>query len=441
MRHLVPVRRRLTALLTAALVVAAAPTAAGLAKDGHGTAHHPAHPQAARTWTGTWATAPTTTPPKVVTVFEKQTIRQTVHLSVGGSSVRLRLSNEFGTQPLVIGGIRVARPAGDGGRRIDPRTDRAVTFGGRTSVTVPAGSPMVSDPVALPLPAGSDLVVSLYLPQRTPGSTLHAFSFQHNFTASGDVTGQADITPTATQDAWYFLSGVSVSGTAPHAASVVAVGDSVTDGANTTPNADHRWPDLLAARFRADHDLSGLGVLNEGISGNRLLHDPNPPAGSDAESYAAYFGQAAVRRFDRDVASQAGARHVIVLLGVNDLGHPGTSAPLSEKVTPAEVEEGYRQLIARAHDRGLKIYGATITPFRDDTFGFYSAEHEAQRQEINRWIRTSGAFDAVIDFDRALRDPQQPDRLAARYDSGDHLHPNDAGTAAMAAAIPLRLFR
>ncbi|MGA5700115.1 SGNH/GDSL hydrolase family protein [Peterkaempfera bronchialis] len=430
---------RSVALLASLLVLAAAPATAATPKAATPKA---AAPKAAtRSWTGSWATAPTSTPPTVVTVFEKQTIRQTVHLSSGGGAVRIRLSNEFGDQPLVIGEARVARPAGSDGQRIDPRTDHRVTFGGRTSVTVPAGAPLLSDPVALPVPAGGDLVVSLYLPRRTPGSTLHAFSFQHNFVAAGNATASAAIRPTATMDAWYFLTGVSVASKERRAASVIALGDSITDGANTTPNADHRWPDLLARTFRDHAGLRRLGVLNAGISGNRLLHDPNPPAGSDAESYAAFFGQSALRRFDRDVAAQPDARYLVVLLGVNDLGHPGTTAPASEKVSAADIIEGHRQLIARAHDRGLKVYGATITPFKDDTFGFYNPENEAARQTVNRWIRTSGAYDAVIDFDAALRDPRHPDRLLARYDSGDHLHPNDAGTSAMAAAVPLRLFR
>ncbi|MFJ6217173.1 SGNH/GDSL hydrolase family protein [Streptomyces sp. NPDC092296] len=428
-------RARIAALLAALLVPAVA--TAALATP------HPAAPRPAkhRSWIGSWATAPTGTPAGVVTVFRNETIRQTVHLSAGGSAVRLRLSNEFGTQPLVLGEVRVARPAGNDGQRIDRRTDHRLTFGGRTSVTVPAGAPLLSDPVPLDLPAGSDLVVSIYLPKRTPGATLHAFSYQHNFVAAGNATSAADLTPTATMDAWYFLTGVSVSTSVPRAASVVALGDSITDGANTTANTDNRWPDLLARRLRGSAELRRLGVLNAGISGNRLLHDPNPPAGSDAEAYAAFFGQSALRRFDRDVAAQPGARYLIVLLGVNDIGHPGSTAPAAEKVTAADIIEGYRQLIARAHDRGLKVYGATITPFKGDTFGFYSSANEATRQAVNRWVRTGGEYDAVIDFDAAVRDPRHPDQLLARYDSGDHLHPNDAGTAALAAAVPLRLFR
>ncbi|PJE94560.1 GDSL family lipase [Streptomyces carminius] len=439
------VRGALVALLTGALLLLvaaqatpattgpAAPAAAGKGK-------HDRH----RAWVGTWSTTPTAVPESDTTAFEDQTIRQIVHTSVGGKRVRVRLSNEFGDRPLVIGEARVARRAGDSGGRIDTRTDRPLTFGGRTSVTVPAGAPAVSDPVELTVPAGSDLVISLHLPERTPGSTVHAFAFQHNYVAAGNVTRAADVTPTATIDRWYFLTGVSVAadGRSPRSEAVVAFGDSITDGSDTEVNANHRWPDLLAKRLRAAHGPHPLGVLNQGISGNRLLHDPNPPAGSGADAYAAYFGQSALRRFDRDVAAQPGVEHVIVLLGVNDLGHPvAGTAPESEKVTAEDVIAAHRQLIARAHERGLKIHGGTILPFKGDTFGFYTAENEAARQAVNRWIRTGGEYDGVIDFDKALRDPADPRRLLPRYDSGDHLHPSDAGAEAMAEAVPLRLLR
>ncbi len=277
---------------------------------------------------------------------------------------------------------------------VDPRTDRRLTFGGRASATVPPGAPLLSDPVALSVAADSDLVVSVHLPRRTPATTVHAFPYQDGYAAAGNVTGSADITPTEVLGKWYFLTGVSVTG--GRDSTVVAFGDSITDGAETTRGADRRWPDVLARRFQADRDLRHLGVVNSGISGNRLLHDPNPPAGSPAEGYANYFGQAALRRFDRDVLARPGASHVIVLLGVNDLGHPGTSAPESERVSAQDVIDGHRRLIARAHAHGLLVHGGTITPFKDDTFGFYSPENEAARQTVNRWIRTSGEYDLSL---------------------------------------------
>jgi lysophospholipase L1-like esterase len=436
---------RLVALLAGAVLLATAhpAPAAPTVSAGPGPAS-PGSGKPAGAWVGTWSTTPTAVPASDGTVFEDQTIRQTVRTSAGGDAVRVRLSNEFGDRPLVVGEARVAhRAAGGPGSSIDPRTDRPLTFGGRTSVTVPAGAPVLSDPVPLRVPAGSALVVSIHLPERTPGSTVHAFAYQHNHVASGNVTGRTDIEATATTDRWYFMSGVSVhTARSDRASAVVALGDSITDGADTEVNADHRWPDHLARRLRADtRGRPAVGVLNQGVSGNRLLHDPNPPAGSDAQNFAAYFGQSALRRFDRDVASQPGAEHLVVLLGVNDLGHPGTVAPESEKVSAADIIDAHRQLVARAHDRGLKVHGGTILPFKNDTFGFYSPANEAARQAVNHWIRTSGVYDSVIDFDRALRDPADPQRLLARYDSGDHLHPNDAGAAAMAAAVPLHRLR
>ncbi|MTE18743.1 SGNH/GDSL hydrolase family protein [Streptomyces sp. TRM43335] len=433
---------RVVTLLIGALLLLTAqstPAASGTGSE-PGQGRHTAD-RGGRTWVGTWSTTPTAVPASDGTVFEDQTVRQTVHTSVGGNRVRVRFSNEFGDRPLVIGEARIARRSGDGSTtRIDPRTDRALTFGGRAATTVPAGAPALSDPVDLAVPAGSDLVISVHLPERTPGSTVHAFAFQHNHAAPGNVTGAADIEPTATFDRWYFLTGVSVS-THRGASAVVAFGDSITDGSDTDVNANHRWPDILARRLRSAHGPHARGVLNQGVSGNRLLHDPNPPAGSDAENYAAYFGQSALRRFDRDVAAQPGAEHVIVLLGVNDLGHPGTTAPASEKVTAQDLIDAHRQIIARAHERGLKAHGGTILPFKGDTLGFHSEENEAARQAVNRWIRTSGEYDGVVDFDRALRDPSDPLRLNSRYDSGDHLHPNDAGAKAMAGAVPLHLLR
>jgi lysophospholipase L1-like esterase len=418
-------RREILALASGAALTAAvhpAPALAGGRDDG---------------WSGTWAAAPTTVPPGTPLTLADQTVRQVAHLSVGGDQVRLRLTNEFGRTALRIGEVRVALRAGDGASTdARPGTDRRVTFGGRGAVTVPAGAPLVSDPVDLPVPAGADLLISIHLPERTPVTTLAAFAFQENAVAAGNVTADRRIRSTATVTQYLFLSGVSVragDGT------VVTLGDSITNGANTVTNANQRWPDLLAARFRAARIR--LGVANVGVSGNRLLHDPNPPAGSPAEAFAAYFAESALRRFDRDVLAQPGATHLVVLLGVNDLGHPGTVAPLDETVGADDLIGGHRQLIARARQAGLRAYGATVLPFKGDTLGFYSAENERKRSALNHWIRRSGEYDGVIDFDAAVRDPADPQRLAAAYDSGDHLHPNDAGMAAMAAAVPLSLFR
>ncbi|WP_229786777.1 SGNH/GDSL hydrolase family protein [Actinokineospora fastidiosa] len=386
-------------------------------------------------WVGTWASVPTATPVSGTAELRDETVRQVLRTSIGGDQLRLRLTNEFGDVALRVGEVRVALRAGTKGTDIDPATDRAVTFGGQRSVTIPAGSPLLSDPVELRLPAAADLVVSIYLPDTTPVTTVHGFAYQENVIAAGNATDDRSVTVAETITQWYFLSGVSVRTRQPHAKAVVALGDSITNGFETAVGANHRYPDLLAERLRH------TGVLNLGVAGNRLLHDPNPPAGHPAEAYAAYFGQSALRRFDRDVLAQPGVEHVIVLLGVNDLGHPGTSAPLSEVVTAEEIIGAHRQLITRAHEAGLRIHGGTILPFKGDTLGFHSPENEAKRQAVNEWIRTSGEYDTVIDFDAALRDPADPLRLRPEYDSGDHLHPNDAGMAALAAAVPARLFR
>ncbi|BBH67505.1 hypothetical protein ACTI_41900 [Actinoplanes sp. OR16] len=394
-------------------------------------------------WVGTWSTAVTgpALPPQPQTVFADQTLRQIVHVSTAGSELRVRLSNEYGTEPLVIVEARVARrPAGATGSQIVPGTDRALSFGRRGSISIPPGAPALSDPVKLSVPALSDLVISIYLPRRTAAATVHGSAFQRNFIAAGNVTRAAELTGATETTSWHFLSGVSVA--APtRAGAVVAFGDSITDGAITTIDANHRWPDYLARRLQADRSLRNLGVLNKGIGGNRILHDGNTLEGTPFAGLGPLFGDSALSRFDRDVAAQPGARHVVVLLGINDIGQPGSTSPESEAVTVDELITGYRQMIARAHERGLLIYGATLTPFQDTTIpGYYSEANERKRQAVNRWIRTSGEWDAVIDFDKAVRDPGQPLRILPAYDSGDHLHPNDAGMNAMADAIPLRLF-
>ncbi|MFL6124287.1 SGNH/GDSL hydrolase family protein [Actinophytocola sp.] len=383
-------------------------------------------------WVGTWAAVPTTTPATATPTLDDETIRQVIHTSVAGSAVRLRLTNEFGESALRIGEVHVARRAGTTGTSIVPSTDRTVTFSGTRSTIIPAGAPMLSDPVGLPVPARTDLVVSIYVPDPTAVTTLHAFANSGNVVAEGNVTDDPAVTG-RTVGQWYFLSTVSVRADRG-AGAVIALGDSITDGSTAEADTNHRWPDRLANRLR------DTGMLNLGVSGNRLLHDPNPPPGCDAQNFAMFFGQSALRRFDRDVTAQPGARYVIVLLGVNDLGHPGTVAPQSETVSAEEIIAAHRQLITRAHADGLTIFGATILPFKDDTLGFYSEANEAKRETVNHWIRTSGEYDGVIDFDRAMRDPADPLRLNPAYDSGDHLHPNEDGAAAMAAAVPLRLF-
>ncbi|MEO3754358.1 SGNH/GDSL hydrolase family protein [Streptomyces sp. B6B3] len=420
---------------TLSLLLVASPASAGPAAAGPGHA-------ARAPWTGTWSATMTTVPASDDTTFEDQTLRQVVRTSIGGDELRVQLSNTFGTEPLVVGEARVARQApGGAGHRTVPASDRAVRFDGARGVTIPPGESVFSDPVRLSLPEAADLVVSVHLPEPTRGNTVQAFSSEENYVAAGNVTGDSTITPTATSDRWHFLSGISVRSRdcdRPPSA-VVTLGDSITVGSSVSAN--HRWPDFLAERLRSSWSLPDIGVLNQGVSGNRLLHDPNPPAGHDAEDFAALFGEAGLKRFDRDVLRQPGVEYVVVALGVNDIGHPASGlVPESERITAEDLIDGYRQLIDRAHDRGLEIFGATIAPFRDTPLGFDTPENQSIRQAVNEWIRTSGEYDGVIDFDAALRDPAQPDRLLPAYDSGDHLHPNDAGNEAMAAAVPLRLF-
>ncbi|XYJ11895.1 SGNH/GDSL hydrolase family protein [Telluria sp. B2] len=397
-------------------------------------------------WVGTWGTAPAGPPlPAQTQTFTDQTLRLIVHTSIGGSQVRIRVSNELGTTPLRIGAAHIAlRQAGSD---IVPGTDRVLTFSGATSITVPAGAPVLSDPVDLNVPALGDLAVSLYLPGEVQATTIHGSAFQTNYVSlPGNFTGAATLPTQRTITSWPFLTEVDVS--APGAGAIVALGDSITDGAVTTIDANRRWPDLLALRLQTTRDQAGsnaaspalralnsrLGVVNRGIGGNRLLRDPGEQP---------LFGRAALARFDRDVLATAGVRHLIVLIGINDIGHPGTGTiPVTEAVTPQDLIAGYRQLIARAHAKGIPVYGATLTPFEGTVFpGYYTPEKEAVRQAVNNWIRSSDEFDAVIDFDRAVRDPSHPTRMLPAYDSGDHLHPNDLGMQAMANAIPLELFR
>ena len=287
---------------------------------------------------------------------------------------------------------------------------------------------VVSDPVNLDVDALSDLAVSIYLPQPSAATTMHLLALQTSYIAAGngDFTAAADLPGASTTTAWHFLTGVDVSA---RSAAIVALGDSITDGANSTTDANLRWPNVLAARLHGR-----LGVADQGIIGNRILHPTEPQFGN-------LFGPAALARFDRDVLAQAGVGYVIVLLGINDIGHPGSAAPPTEEVSAAEIEAGHLQFIERAHEKGIKIFGATLTPFEGTTIaGFYSPEKEVKRQAVNHWIRTSGKYDAVIDFDAAVRDPSHPARMLPAYDGGDHLHPSDAGQTAMGNAIPLRLF-
>jgi lysophospholipase L1-like esterase len=355
--------------------------------------------------------------------FNQQTIRQVVRLSIGGAKLRVVISNEGGTAPLYIGAARVARH-GEGSAIVEG-TDRALRFGGHAEVTVPPGARLVSDPVDLPLPALGEIAVSLYLPKPSQPAGFHFDARETAYVAGGELTGAAGRRAAASQ--WstrVYVSGLVVETPTPPT-TVVALGDSITDGNGSTPGANTRWPDALAERLAP----RGVGVLNAGISGGRLMKDG--------------MGRAGLERAGRDAFAQPGVRAVIVLLGTNDIGWPGGPfAPQEPAMRAEDLIQGFRQLIAMARAHNVRIVAGTITPNEralegTPLEGHHSPEKEKVRQAVNRWIRESGAFDAVVDFDALLRDPARPTRLKAAMDSGDHLHPGDAGYKAMAAAIDL----
>jgi len=317
--------------------------------------------------------------------------------------------------------------------QVTPGSDRALTFSGRSSVMIPANALVLSDPVKLDVPAGSNVAISIFIPKAATGAGVHYAAQQTSYIASGDVTGTAALPDdAATITSWVFLTGLDV--LAPESAStIVAFGDSITDGAHSTVDANHRWPDILAARLLTQGGRRRqLGVVDSGIGGNRILHDGHSNV---------RFGVNALARFERDVLAQPGVKYVIVLEGINDLGHAGQSAPVSETVSAEDLIAGMKQMIARAHERGLKIFGATLTPFEGAANGYFTPEKEVKRKAVNEWIRTGKAFDGFVDFEKAVRDSAHPDRFLAAYDSGDHLHPGDAGYKAMGEAISLALFQ
>ena len=376
-------------------------------------------------WTSAWGASPQV--PGAALVVNDQTLRQIAHVSLGGESVRVRFSNAFGTTSLPIAEARVA--ISSGGSAIVPNTDRRLTFGGSPTTTIPPGALVVSDPVDLEVPALASLAVSLYFPGSVSATTEHSLAVQTTYVSPAGNYASAPSLPagSATPTSWYFLNGIEVSPRCSHPAAIVTLGDSITDGYASTVDANHRWPSYLAARLQARRSTSDVAVVNQGISGNRVLHD--------------FIGPNALARFDRDVLAQSGVEWVIVLEGINDIGIPGAFGLASQQVTADEIIEGHRQLVERAHAKGLTIIGATLTPFEGTVFpGYYTPEGEAKRQAVNHWIRKSGAYDAVIDFDKATRDPAHPTRLLPAYDSGDHLHPNDVGYQAMANAVDLSHF-
>jgi lysophospholipase L1-like esterase len=380
-------------------------------------------------WVSSWTASPQGPRGVIPASFSNRTIRQIVHLSVGGNKVRVRLSNEFGAKPVLIGTASMAIAGGTSD--IVAASLRPVTFGGSKSVIIPPGAPVVSDPVEFDVTALSNVAVSLYLPAATDLGTVHATGLQTAFvSATGDFTAASEFPVADRFTNRFFLTGVMVEPRSPTRA-IVAFGDSITDGSASTVNANARWPDVLSRRLK-DAGISAA-VLNQGIAGNRVLSDG--------------AGISALARFERDVLSQPGLSHVVILLGINDIGFPGTAIEPGGIVRTAdEIIAGYKQLVERARLRSIKVIGSPLTPFENafagtPNQGYFAPDKEAKRLAVNSWIRTSGAFDGIIDFDRVLADPAHPSAIAAAYDSGDHLHPNDAGYRAMAESIDLKLFQ
>ena len=388
-------------------------------------------------WTGTWAASPCAPQPedsKARLVFNDETLRLVVHTSIGGDAVRIRLSNTFSAEPVTVNAAHLALREADS--RIRRGTDHALTFSGRASVMIPGGASVLSDPLPQAVPARSDLAISLYLPQRTVPGAIHYSALQTSFVAAGDQAAMPELTGARTLERWPLLTAVEVSSRTRQAA-IVALGSSTTDGAQSTKNTNHRWPDYLVERLQHDPKLRGLALLNEGIGGNRVLHDGRGPNGIA-------FGPSASARFERDVLAQAGVRYVVILEGGNDINHPGDSAPLSETITADDLIAGYRQLIARAHEHGLRVILGTIMPF-EGMAGIKppsaAPEREAMRLAVNAWVLSQHEADGTIDFAKAVADPAHPARYAPQFDSGDHLHPNDAGYKALAEGIDLHLFQ
>jgi lysophospholipase L1-like esterase len=373
-------------------------------------------------WVGTWASSPQLSDsPSAPSEpgFRDITLRQIVHVSLGGTKIRVRFSNAFGKTPFTIASAHIAKAAAAG--TIQSATDKPLTFGGESSVIIPAGALMFSDPVEFDLLPLSDLAVTIHLNGVPDGVTVHAGSRATSYFTDGDAVSAIKFLSAQTVDHWYFLNGVDVERRNPSAV-VVILGDSITDGRGSTTNGNGRWPDELARRLQSNKHTTSIGVLNEGIGGNRLLHDG--------------LGLNALARLDRDVLAQTGVRWLIVLEGVNDIGTCKDTCDLDS--IARDLIAAYVQIILRAHSHGIRAYGATIMPFGES---FYATpEREIARQKVNQWIRTGGQFDAVIDFDAITRDSQNPSHLSAIADSGDHLHPADPGYKVMGDAIDLKLF-
>jgi lysophospholipase L1-like esterase len=385
----------------------------------------------ASNWVGSWSASQQIPEPQNALASDDlrdATLRQIVHLSVGGPALRVHLSNAFGTIPLRLTAVHIARPLSTSAAQIDPATDKALTFSGSPSVIIPAGAEYLSDAVEYPVAPLSDLAVSIHFDAPPTQETGHPGSRATSYLTHGDTVSAPDLPHAKKIEHWYQLSAIDVAGER-NSVAIVALGDSITDGHGATVNGNVRWTNVLAERLQASAKSRNIGVLNQGIGGNHMLTDG--------------LGPNALARFNRDVLAQTGVRFVILLEGVNDLGNftrlNDPSQPEHEALVH-RIIASYEQIVARAHDAHIKVYGATILPYTDSDYYHPPASNEADRQAINQWIRTPGHFDAVIDFDKAMADPEHPNHLSAKYDCGDHLHPSPAGYRAMGELIPLSLF-
>ncbi|MGA7350686.1 MAG: SGNH/GDSL hydrolase family protein [Acidobacteriaceae bacterium] len=382
-------------------------------------------------WIGTWAASQQIPEPQnslPTDDLRDATLRQIVRISVGGVTLRVHLSNAFGADSLHFTAVHIARPLSPASAAIDPASDKPLTFGGSTDVTIPAGAETISDPIDYPIAALSNLAITFHLDAPPTRETGHPGSRSTSYYLHGDFVSAANLPDAKRIDHWYQLSGIDVLA-APPAGSIVALGDSITDGHATTTNGNDRWTDVLGERLQASPATHNIGVLNQGIGGNHLLTDG--------------LGPNVLARFDRDVIAQPGVRWLIVFEAVNDLGgltRLGDVPPAEHAAFVARILAAYQQIIDRAHAHGIEVIGATITPFAGSDYYHPGPATEADRQAINAWILAPGHFDAVLDFDKVVRDPAHPDRMLPADDCGDHLHPGPAGYRAIGESIPLKLF-
>jgi lysophospholipase L1-like esterase len=409
-------------LLVIFVIVAAFP-AAGFCQAGQSA------PQ--QVWIATWGASQQIPEPQNVlpqAALRDATVRQIFHLSVGGAELRIHVSNAFGTEALHFSSVHVARPISSNSSEIDPSSDKSLSFAGMPDVTVPPGAEFVSDSIVYPVAPLSNLAVTFHLDDPPARETGHPGSRATSYYVHGDSVAAPILSDAAKIDHWYQISQIDAR-SGPRAALLVALGDSITDGHGATINGNDRWTDVLASRLQQSPATSDIGVSNQGIGGNHLLIDG--------------LGPSALARFDRDVLAPSGVRWLIVFEGANDLGgltRTGEVPPVEHTGLVQRVIAAYQQIILRAHAHGIKVFGATITPYMGSDYYHPGPLNEQDRLTVNDWIRGAGHFDAVIDFDAVVRDPHHPDRLLPAYDCGDHLHPSPAGYRAMGEAIPLSLF-